>query len=176
MIKSFKGNVPKTNSKVYIAENATIIGNVSILENSSVWFGAVLRGDINYIKIGRNSNIQENSVVHVDKNFPVNIGDNVTIGHSAIIHGCTIGNNSLIGMGAIILNGAKIGDNTLVGAGTLITQNKEIPSGVLVVGNPGKVIRNLTENEILSLKKSAENYVIESKEYKKMEEIHDKYR
>lgn len=176
MIKSFKGITPKINSKAYIAENATIIGNVSILEDSSIWFGAVLRGDVDYISIGKGSNIQENSVLHVDRNSPVNIGNNVTIGHNAIIHGCTIGNNTLIGMGAIILNGVKIGENTLVGAGTLVTQNKVIPSGVLVVGNPGKVIRNLSEDEILSLKESAKNYVIESREYKNMEEFDDKHR
>lgn len=176
MIKSFRGFIPKINVNSYIAENATIIGNVIISEDSSIWFGAVLRGDTDCIKIGKGSNVQENSVIHVDKNYPVNIGDNVTIGHNAIIHGCTIGDNSLIGMGAILLNGSKIGENTLIGAGTLITENKEIPSGVLVVGNPGKIVRNLREDEILYLKKAAKGYVAESKEYRKMEEIDDKHR
>ncbi|MDO4535908.1 MAG: gamma carbonic anhydrase family protein [Clostridium perfringens] len=165
MIKSFKDAVPKISSKAYIAENATIIGNVNIKENASIWFGSVLRGDVGSITIGKRSNVQDNSVIHVDKDLNVIIGDDVTIGHSTIIHGCYIGNNSLIGMGSVILNGAKIGNNTLIGAKTLITQNKSIPDGVLVLGNPGKVIRKLTEDEILSLKKSAENYVTESKEY-----------
>ena len=165
MIKSFKEATPKISSNVYIAEDATIIGNVNIKEDSSIWFGAVLRGDSGNIIVGKRTNVQDNSVVHVDKGFDVVIGDDVTIGHSSIIHGCHIGNNSLIGMGSVILNGAKIGSNTLIGAKTLITQNKLIPDGVLVLGNPGKVIRNLTEDEILSLKKSAENYVSESREY-----------
>lgn len=165
MIKNFKGNSPKINSKAYIAENATIIGNVNIEEDASIWFGAVLRGDVEHITVGKRSNVQDNSVIHVDKGSSVVIGNDVTIGHSAIIHGCHIGNNTLIGMGSVILNGAKIGSNTLIGAKTLITQNKEIPDGVLVLGNPGKVIRELTEDEIISLKKSAENYVTESKEY-----------
>lgn len=165
MIKDFKGNNPKISSKAYIAENATIIGNVNIEEDASIWFGAVLRADLERIVVGKRSNVQDNSVIHVDKGSSVVIGNDVTIGHSAIIHGCSIGDNTLIGMGAVILNGAKIGSNTLVGAKTLITQNKEIPDGVLVLGNPGKVIRKLTEDEIISLKKSAENYVTESKEY-----------
>ncbi len=165
MIKSFKDAIPKISNKAYIAENATIIGNVNIKEDASIWFGAVLRGDLGDITVGKRSNVQDNSVIHVDKDFSVVIGDNVTIGHSSIIHGCSIGNNSLIGMGSVILNGVKIGNNTLIGAKTLITQNKEIPDGVLVLGNPGRIIRKLTESEILSLKKSAENYVTESKEY-----------
>lgn len=165
MIKDFKGVSPKISSKAYIAENATIIGNVNIEEDASIWFGAVLRGDVEHITVGKRSNVQDNSVIHVDKGSSVVIGNDVTIGHSAIIHGCHIGNNTLIGMGSVILNGAKIGSNTLIGAKTLITQNKEIPDGVLVLGNPGKVIRKLTEDEIISLKKSAENYVTESKEY-----------
>ena len=126
-----------------------------------------LRGDMNNIIIGENTNIQENSVVHVDINSPCIIGKNVTIGHGTIIHGCSISDNVLVGMGSIILNNAKIGKNTIIGAGSLVTQGKEFPEGVLILGNPAKVIRQLTEAEIESIQRSADNYVSLSKKYKK---------
>ena len=129
---------------VFIAEGAKVIGKVTIKENSSVWFNAVIRGDSSTIEIGKNSNVQDNAVIHTSKNSKVVIKDNVTIGHGAIIHGCTIGNNVLIGMGAIILDNARIEDNCIIGAGSLITQNKIIPEGSLVFGNPSKVIRNIS--------------------------------
>lgn len=165
MIKELKDRKTNINKSAFIAENSMVVGDVTIGENSSVWYSAVIRGDLEKIVIGDNTNIQENSTVHNDKGFPVNIGHNVTIGHNCIIHGCTINNNSLIGMGSIILNGAKIGVNTIIGAGSLVTQNKEIPSGVLCMGSPAKVIRKLTEEEIKSLKDSADHY-------RKLSEIH----
>ena len=163
----FNGVAPSINENAYVSESVDIIGDVKVEENVSIWFGARLRADMNKIVIGANSNIQENAVVHVDIESPVIIGENVTIGHSAIIHGCNISNNVLVGMGSIILNNAKIGKNTIIGAGSLITQGKEFPEGVLILGNPAKVIRELTKVEIESIKKSADNYVSLSKKYKK---------
>ena len=163
----FNGVAPSINENAYVSESVDIIGDVKVEENVSIWFGARLRADMNKIVIGANSNIQENAVVHVDIESPVIIGENVTIGHSAIIHGCNISNNVLVGMVSIILNNAKIGKNTIIGAGSLITQGKEFPEGVLILGNPAKVIRELTKVEIESIKKSADNYVSLSKKYKK---------
>lgn len=130
-----------------IARGAIIYGNVTIGEKSSIWYNAVVRGDQSAISIGKYTNVQDNCTVHVDDDNPVKIGDYVTIGHGAIIHGCTIGNNCLIGMGAIILNGVVIGDNCIIGAGSLITQGKVIPEGSMVLGSPGKVMRPITEEE-----------------------------
>ena len=167
MIMDFEGVKPKINGNTYISESVDIIGKVEILENANIWFGTRLRGDMNNIVIGRNTNIQENSVVHVDSKSPCIIGNNVTIGHGAIIHGCNIADNVLVGMGSIILNNAKIGNNTIIGAGSLITQGKEFPEGVLILGNPAKVVRKLTQAEIESIQCSADNYVRLSKKYKK---------
>ena len=167
MVMEFEGVTPKIDENTYISESVDIIGKVEILENANIWFGTRLRGDMNNIVIGRNTNIQENSVVHVDSKSPCIIGNNVTIGHGAIIHGCNIADNVLVGMGSIILNNAKIGNNTIIGAGSLITQGKEFPEGVLILGNPAKVIRELTKVEVESIKKSADNYVSLSKKYKK---------
>lgn len=167
MIMDFEGINPKINKNTYISESVDIIGNVEIDENANIWFGTRLRGDMNKIVIGANTNIQENSVVHVDVNSPCIIGKDVTIGHGAIIHGCTISDNVLVGMGSIILNNAKIGKNTIIGAGSLVTQGKIFPGGVLILGNPAKVVRELTDDEIKSIKSSADNYVNLSKRYKK---------
>ena len=167
MIMDFEGAKPKINENTYISESVDIIGKVEIEDNVNIWFGTRLRGDMNNIIIGENTNIQENSVVHVDINSPCIIGKNVTIGHGTIIHGCSISDNVLVGMGSIILNNAKIGKNTIIGAGSLVTQGKEFPEGVLILGNPAKVIRQLTEAEIESIQRSADNYVSLSKKYKK---------
>lgn len=147
---------------VYIAEGVQIIGDVEIGENSSVWYNAVIRGDSNKIVIGENTNIQDNAVLHENHENALVIGDNVTIGHGAIVHGCTVGNNVLIGMGAIILDGAVIEKNCIIGAGALVTQNKVIPEGSLVFGNPAKVIRQLTEEEKDSILKNANQYADEA--------------
>lgn len=164
MIKKYMGQSPIIHEDAYVSETAVIIGNVTLKKNANVWFGSVLRGDMESITIGENTNIQENSVVHVDNMEKVNVGDNCTIGHNAIIHGCTIGNNTLIGMGAIILNGAKIGNNSIVAAGALVTQNKEFEDGVLILGNPAKIVRKLTEEEIEANRESSLNYIKLSKE------------
>lgn len=163
---TFNDISPKINGNTYISESVDIIGDVTIEENVNIWFGTRLRGDMNKIVIGANSNIQENSVIHVDTEAPTIVGENVTIGHGAIIHGCNISNNVLVGMGSIILNNAKIGKNSIIGAGSLVTQGKEFPEGVLILGNPARVVRELSKEEIESIQISADNYVALSKKYK----------
>ena len=159
MIKKLKNKLMNIDKSSFIAENATVVGKVTIKENSSIWYGAVIRSDMAETVIGKNTNVQENTTIHNDKNHSVKVGDNVTIGHNCVIHGCEIENNALIGMGSVILNGAKIGENTIIGAGSLVTQNKKIPSGVLCMGSPAKVIRELTKEEIQSISKSAIHYL-----------------
>jgi carbonic anhydrase/acetyltransferase-like protein (isoleucine patch superfamily) len=165
MIHQFEGKMPQVHNNSFIASNSDIIGNVFIGEYSSIWFGAVIRGDQDSLHIGNYTNVQDNSTIHNDEGFPVVIGDHTTIGHNSIIHGCTISNNTLIGMGSTILNGAEIGEYTIIGAGSLVTKGKKIPSGVLCMGVPAKVIRNLTMEEKESINKSAEHYVELSKKY-----------
>ncbi len=149
---------PDIHSDTWVAPDANLIGLVVLEEGASVWFGSTIRADHEEIRVGRGSNVQENTVMHVDAGYPLTIGTNCTIGHKVMLHGCTIGNNSLIGMGATVLNGAKIGDNCLIGAGALITENKVIPDGSLVMGAPGKVVRELDEAGIRMLKASALHY------------------
>jgi carbonic anhydrase/acetyltransferase-like protein (isoleucine patch superfamily) len=149
----------------WIAPNAVIIGRVVLKRNASVWFGATLRGDNEPITIGENSNVQDGSVLHTDAGSPLVIGANVTVGHLAMLHGCTIGDNSLIGIGAVVLNGARIGKNCLIGAKALIAEGKEIPDNSLVVGAPGRVLRPLTEDQLAMLAESAEHYVFNWKRY-----------
>ena len=170
MIRSFENIYPKIAEDAYIADNVEIIGKVNIEERVNIWFGTVIRGDINSISIGKCTNIQDNSTVHVDTNNSVIIGENVTIGHNSIIHGCSIGNNVLIGMGSIILNGAIIGENTIIGAGSIVTENKKIPSGVLCFGSPAKVVRELTKEEIANIKASSTRYMDLSVKYRKSTE------
>lgn len=148
----------------YIAPGAIVLGDVTLGEDVGIWYHATIRGDRASIIIGRRSNVQDNAVVHVDDNYPVTIGENVTIGHGAIIHGCEIGNNSLIGMGAIVMNGARIGKNCIVGAGALVTQNTIVPDNSLILGNPAKVKRQVTEEEIASSLHNADLYVQEARE------------
>jgi carbonic anhydrase/acetyltransferase-like protein (isoleucine patch superfamily) len=143
----------------FVAPSAEVIGNVVLGEDVGIWFGAVLRGDNDLISIGARTNVQDMTMIHVDPGLPVTIGEGCTIGHRAIVHGCTIGDNTLVGMGAMILNGARIGSNCLIGAGALITENKVIPDGSLVMGAPGKIVRELDAAAIEALKRSAESYV-----------------
>lgn len=142
----------------FIADNATVIGTVEIAEGASVWFGAILRGDNDWIRVGRGSNVQDGSILHTDTGIELVIGENVTVGHRVMLHGCTIGANSLIGIGSVILNNARIGANTVVGANSLVTEGKEFPDGVLLMGSPAKVQRELTEEEIAMLALSASAY------------------
>ena len=152
------GDVPQLHADTWVAPDANLIGKVVLEEGASVWFGCTLRADHEEIRLGAGSNVQENCVMHIDAGFPLSIGRNCTIGHKVMLHGCTIGDNTLIGMGATILNGAKIGKNCLIGAGALITENKEIPDGSLVMGAPGKVVRQLDDKAIARLKASALQY------------------
>lgn len=149
---------PNVHGNAWVAPDANVIGNVVLEDESSVWFGSTLRGDNEVIHVGRGSNVQENCVFHTDMGYPLTIGENCTIGHKVMLHGCTIGDNTLIGMGATILNGAKIGRNCLIGAGALITEGKEIPDGSLVMGAPGKVVRQLDDEAIAKLTASARHY------------------
>lgn len=165
MIHQFDGKIPNIHKNTFIASSSDVIGNVTIGEYSSVWFGAVLRGDMNTMTIGEYTNVQDNCTMHNDDEFSVSIGDYVTIGHNAIIHGCTISSYTLIGMGSTILNGAEIGEYTIIGAGSLVTQGKKIPSGVLCMGSPARVVRNLTKEEKEGLKESAKHYVKLSMKY-----------
>lgn len=149
----------------WVADSAEIIGDVHLADNVSVWFGAVIRADNAPIYLGKNSNVQENSVIHTDEGIAVTIGEGVTIGHLAMLHGCTVGDNSLIGIGAIVLNNAQIGKNCIIGANALIPEGKVIPDGCLVMGSPGKVVRELTDAQKKMLEASAAHYVHNAKRY-----------
>jgi carbonic anhydrase/acetyltransferase-like protein (isoleucine patch superfamily) len=173
MIYKLNENKPQfpEDGDFWVAPDANVIGKIRLNTGASVWFGATLRGDNEWIDIGAGSNVQENSVLHTDIGFPLTIGRNCTIGHKAILHGCTIGDQSLIGMGAIVLNGAQIGRNCLIGAGALITEGKIIPENSLVVGAPGKVVRSLTEAEIEGLLASATGYQTNMRRFAKGLEV-----
>jgi len=150
--------MPVVDADTWVAPDANVIGNVVLQSGASVWFGSTLRGDNEVIEIGAGSNVQENTVMHTDLGYPLIVGKNCTIGHKAMLHGCRIGDNTLIGMGATVLNGATIGRNCLIGAGALITEGKDIPDGSLVMGAPGKIVRTLDDAAILGLTRSAEHY------------------
>ena len=168
MIYNFENKTLKSEGQNWIAPIAVIIGDVILKKNTSVWFNAVLRGDIETITVGEGSNIQDGSVLHTDPGYPLNIGSGVTIGHTVTLHGCSIDNDSLIGIGSIILNNAKIGKNCIIGAKTLITENKVIPDNSLVIGSPGKIIRKITEDEIVHIKENAKHYIENWKKYAKI--------
>ena len=165
-VYALDGVAPILAGDAYVAPNAQVIGHVELGEGSSVWFGAVLRGDNDLIKIGARSNVQDNSVLHTDPGLPLIVGEGVIIGHQVMLHGCDIGDNTLIGIGATVLNGAKIGKNCLIGAHALITEGKEIPDNSMVIGAPGKVIKTLSESQIAMLKLNADVYVANAKRYK----------
>lgn len=166
MIKELNGKTPDIHQTVFVAENAVVIGDIKIGEYSSIWFNTVARGDVNYIRIGKKTNIQDNSVLHVTTDtHPLIIGDEVTAGHRVILHGCNIADKVLIGMGAIVLDGAVVEKESLVGAGCLVPPGFIVPSGTLVTGIPARVKRELTESEINELSVSANNYVNNSRVY-----------
>ncbi len=156
---------PQIAASAWVAPNATVIGDARLGDNVSIWWNAVLRGDNDPIHIGANSNIQDGSVLHTDEGVPMHIGANVTVGHMVMLHGCTVGDNSLIGIGSVILNRAVIGKHSIVGANTLIPEGKVFPDGVLIVGSPGKVVRDLSEEEKARLQKSADHYVDNARRY-----------
>lgn len=150
----------------WIAPDASVIGDIAIGRDVGIWFGSALRGDTERISIGARSNVQEHTIMHADPGFPLSVGEGCTIGHRALLHGCVIGANSLVGMGAIILNGARIGANSLVGAGALITEGKEFPDGALIVGSPARVVRMLDDAAIARLKLSADHYVANARRFR----------
>ena len=157
---------PKIPASAWVAESATVIGKVVLGEGASVWYGAVLRGDNDTITLGARCNVQDASVLHTDIGYPLTLGDDVTIGHQVMLHGCTIGEGSLVGMGSVVLNAARIGKYSIVGAGALVTEGKEFPDGVLIVGSPAKVVRELTPEQIARLKVTAEHYVQQQRRHR----------
>ncbi|MGN7413634.1 gamma carbonic anhydrase family protein [Paenibacillus sp. SAF-068] len=166
MIIPYKGLQPQLHPSVYMAEGAKLIGDLRMGEESSVWFNAVLRADLAPIIIGKRCNIQDNVVGHVNTDQPLILGDDVSVGHTAIIHGCQIGTGSLIGMGAIVLNGADIGEYTLIGAGSVVTENSKIPPYTLALGTPAKVIRELTDADLERMSRTSLGYVTKGIEYR----------
>jgi carbonic anhydrase/acetyltransferase-like protein (isoleucine patch superfamily) len=157
---------PHMADTAWVADNAQVIGDVHMAADSSVWFSSVVRGDTATIRIGEGTNIQDGSVLHADVGIPLTIGKHVTVGHMVQLHGCTIGDESLIGIGAVVLNGAKIGKNCLVGAGSLVTEGKEFPDGSMILGSPAKVVRQLTPEQIEGLRRSAQHYVNNKNRFK----------
>ena len=157
---------PDIADSAWVADNAQVIGDVHMAADSSVWFSSVVRGDTATIRIGEGTNIQDGSVLHADVGIPLTIGKHVTVGHMVQLHGCTVGDESLIGIGAIVLNGAKIGKNCLVGAGSLVTEGKEFPDGSMILGTPAKVVRQLTPEQIEGLRRSAQHYVNNKNRFK----------
>jgi carbonic anhydrase/acetyltransferase-like protein (isoleucine patch superfamily) len=158
-------HTPELGAGVWVAESAQVIGRVTLEDEVSIWFNAVLRGDSDHLTIGAGSNIQDGSVLHADAGMPLTLGRNVTVGHQVMLHGCTVGDNALIGIGAVVLNGARIGANCLVGAGSLVTEGKAFPDGSLIMGSPAKVVRALTPEQIQSLAMSAVHYVRNGRRY-----------
>jgi carbonic anhydrase/acetyltransferase-like protein (isoleucine patch superfamily) len=161
------GMAPQLGPGAYVADNAQVIGRVIMGENASIWFGVVARGDSDTLTIGRNSNIQDLSMLHADAGVPLTIGENVTVGHHVVLHGCTVGDNSLIGIGAVVLNNAKIGRNCIVGAGSVVTEGKEFPDNSLIIGAPAKVVRTLDEAAAERLRQNAEHYVNNGRRFAK---------
>jgi carbonic anhydrase/acetyltransferase-like protein (isoleucine patch superfamily) len=165
-VYALDGVAPQVAASAWIADSAQVIGSVELAEDTSVWFGTVIRGDTETIRIGAGSNIQDGSVLHADHGKPLTVGQGVTVGHQVMLHGCTIGDGSLIGIGAVVLNGARIGRDCLVGARALVTEGKEFPDGSMILGSPAKVVRPLREDEIAGLRRSAESYVRNGRRYR----------
>ncbi len=165
-IYELDGVAPQVADSAWVADSAQVMGAVTLGEGSSVWFGAVIRGDTETITLGAGSNIQDASVLHADHGFPLVIGERVTVGHQVMLHGCTIGDESLIGIGAVVLNGAKIGKHCLVGAGALVTEGKVFPDGSMIIGSPAKAVRQLTPEQIEGLKRSAQHYTENADRYR----------
>ena len=165
MIYTLEDRGIETEGDYFIAATAVVIGAVRLKHEASIWWGAVLRGDYDTITVGKRTNIQDNSVVHMDEDFPVTLGDRVTVGHQVVLHGCTIGNNSLIGINAVVMNDAVIGDNCLIGSNALITEGKQIPERSLVLGSPGKVVREISDEEVAEITEFSDRYVRNFRRY-----------
>jgi len=165
-IYELDGVAPQLAATSWIADSAEVMGSVTLEDDASVWFGAVVRGDTAHITIVAGSNVQDASVLHADEGLPLTIGRHVTVGHKVMLHGCTIGDESLIGIGAVVLNGAKIGENCLVGAGALVTEGKEFPDGSMIIGSPARAVRTLTPEQIEGLRWSARHYIENARRFK----------
>jgi carbonic anhydrase/acetyltransferase-like protein (isoleucine patch superfamily) len=165
-IYELDGVAPRMAESAWVADSAQVMGNVVLAEDTSVWFGATLRGDTETITVGRGSNVQDGSVMHADIGYPLTLGEDVTVGHMVMLHGCTIGDESLIGIGATVLNGATIGKNCLVGAGSLVTEGKTFPDGSMIMGSPARVVKSLTPEQIEGLRRSARHYVENARRYR----------
>ena len=165
-IYELDGVAPQLADSAWVADSAQVMGNVRLEGDASVWFGAVVRGDCESIAIGAGSNVQDASVLHADFGQPLVIGRHVTIGHQVMLHGCTIGDESLIGIGAVVLNGARIGRNCLVGAGALVTEGKEFPDGSMILGSPAKVVRQLTPEQMAAIRQSAQHYIDNARRFR----------
>ena len=165
-IYQFGDHVPRLAAGAWVADNATVIGQVVLEEGASIWYGAVLRADNDLITVGRNSNVQDGGMLHTDTGYALTLGHGVTIGHQVMLHGCTVGDGSLIGIQSVLLNGAKIGKHSIVGAGSLVTEGKEFPDGALIVGSPAKVVRMLTPEQINRLAMSAAHYVANAQRHR----------
>ena len=165
-VYSLGTHTPRLHETAWIAKSAKVIGRVEMAEGSSVWFGAIVRGDVEDIRIGRNTNIQDNSVLHADTGIPLTIGEGVTVGHLVMLHGCTVGDGALIGIRAVVLNGARIGRNCIVGAGSVVTEGKSFPDGTLIVGTPAKVVRELTPEQIAEMQHGATHYVENARRFR----------
>mgnify|MGYP002680180672 FL=1 len=165
-VYELEGVAPQIAESAWIADSAQVMGDVQLGADASVWFGTVVRGDTAHITIGEGTNVQDASVLHADEGMPLTIGRHVTVGHQVMLHGCTIGDESLIGIGAIVLNGAKIGKNCLVGAGALVTEGKEFPDGSMIIGSPARVIRQLTPEQIEGLRRSAQHYIHNARRFR----------
>jgi carbonic anhydrase/acetyltransferase-like protein (isoleucine patch superfamily) len=166
VILALPGKAPRVGARGFVAPNATVVGDVVLGDDVSVWFGAVLRGDVERLTVGAGSNVQDNSVLHADPGAPLVLGAGVTVGHMVMLHGCHVGDHSLVGIGSVVMNHARIGANCLVGARSLVTEGKAFPDGVLIIGAPARVIRELTATEIAGLRASAERYVQRAAEYR----------
>ena len=164
-IYQLDNSTPDLHESAWVADGAQVIGNVRLGEGASVWFGVVIRGDTSTITIGKGTNIQDNSVLHADEGMPLVIGENVSVGHHVMLHGCTVGDGSLIGIQAVVLNGAKIGKNCLVGAGSLVTEGKQFPDGCMILGSPARVIRQLSAEQIEGLRMNAQHYMNNARRY-----------
>lgn len=165
-IYELDGQSPKLGQNAWVADSAQVIGKVTLEEDVSVWFGTVIRGDSEHIRIGRGSNIQDASVLHADEGVPLTLGENVSVGHKVMLHGCTVGDGSLIGIGAVVLNHAKIGKNCLVGAGALVTEGKEFPDGSMILGSPAKAVKQLSPEQIAGLQRIASHYVVNAERFR----------
>ena len=159
-------DVPQIHETAWVADSAQVIGRVELAENASVWFGTVVRGDSERLTIGRNSNVQDGSVLHADAGVPLVVGENVTVGHKVMLHGCQIGDGSLIGIGAVVLNHAKIGRNCLVGAGALVTEGKDFPDNSMILGAPAKLVRTLSDEQVAAFQAGARHYVANARRFR----------